>query len=79
MAQKVSSERAPSRGLENLEVSPGDTVWQLGDGTVLQASHGKLKLCKCVTWHWECEQIGDTWRCLQICSGWSCEEIPAAL
>jgi hypothetical protein len=72
--------KAPKRlpeGLEALQVIEGATVWQLGDGSALQAARGKLYTCKCSSWHWSCQEIDGNWYCRQICDAWSCTEVPS--
>lgn len=58
-----------------------NTFVDVGNGVaVLQREAGKLYLCRCTSWGWQCRknQDGST-SCVQQCQEWECEEVEAVL
>lgn len=64
---------------------PGDRLWEIDPGQVLWDSKvpgkmeapGRLFICKCTRWEWQCIEVGDATYCKQVCTGWDCTELPA--
>ena len=57
----------------------GEIKINFGDNIMVTVARGKLDLCVCTDFEWECETQGEDTVCFQKCNQWSCTEVPAGL